>query len=856
MSTIDINPQFEQVLRFVNNTNQLIFLTGKAGTGKTTLLKYIKENTYKQISIVAPTGVAAINAGGSTIHSFFQFPFTPFLPSLKESGELNSTKTNLPVLKYNSQRLAIFRNLELLVIDEVSMVRADMLDQIDVTLRQTRKKWHLPFGGVQVMLIGDMYQLPPVVQQEEWKILNQVYTSCFFFDSFVIQNNPPVFIELEKIYRQNDQDFINLLNKVRNNNLDHQSLELLNSHYKANITEEDYRENITLTTHNRKADEINFNSLKALPGKEYRYKCKVEGSFSEKNYPADEELVLKKGTRVMFLKNNAEKNYYNGKIGIVTFTDENKIRVKSEEDKNEIEVQREAWSNVTYKVDKSTKHIEEEILGTFNQYPLRHAWAITIHKSQGLTFDKLIIDAAEAFSAGQVYVALSRCRSLNGLTLSSKINERSLLNDKKIVNFASTKQNQEQITSTFSGAQKLYIKTVLLSLFDLSEVHYLRQEASGIVQMNKTRVNTEGMEWTNNFFQKLDLLSDVSSKFRNQLSRLVDSANNIESDGNIQERVKQAVVYFETEIKKVIDELKNCSLRTESKEAATELNDILQQLFDILHQKHSLIKTCSNGFIFSEYVKNKLRLVYPDFKINVYATAKNMKVSASVKHPALYRELLLLRDEICNEDLKPIHMVAVNKTLIELANYLPTQKEHLLKISGFGKAKAEAYGERFLRVIKDYMLENNIVSNIEEKPDKKTKSKKAKIIKEDVGSEVAHSDEWVSLNQLKKEKPDSKTQKTSTKEQTFRLFRQGLNLEEIAKQRGFTLGTVETHLIPYIASGELHIDYLVPRKKQSLILKALENFDIKTGLNPIKQSLPEDISYSEIRYVLASKLKS
>jgi ATP-dependent exoDNAse (exonuclease V) alpha subunit len=290
-------------------------------------------------------------------------------------------------------------------------VRADLLDQIDITLRQTRKKWHLPFGGVQVLLIGDMYQLPPVVQREEWKLLSEVYRSPYFFESLVMRHNPPVYIELDKIYRQSEQTFIQLLNKVRNNQLDQQSLDLLNSHYKSNITLDDYRNNITLTTHNRKADEINSGNLNALQGSEFKFRCEVEGSFPDRNYPADEELVLKKGTRVMFLKNNVDKNYYNGKIGIVSYMDKDKIKVKCDEDAEEIEVAKETWTNVSYKLDKTTKHIDEEILGTFVQYPLRLAWAITIHKSQGLTFDKLIIDAAESFSAGQVYVALSRCRA-------------------------------------------------------------------------------------------------------------------------------------------------------------------------------------------------------------------------------------------------------------------------------------------------------------------------------------------------------------------------------------------------------------------------------------------------------------
>ncbi|MGZ3899323.1 MAG: helix-turn-helix domain-containing protein [Bacteroidia bacterium] len=851
MSTIEINPQFEQVLNFINHTNQIVFLTGKAGTGKTTLLKYIKQNTYKQISIVAPTGVAAINAGGSTIHSFFQFPFTPFLPSLKEGIP---DKNNLPVLKYNSQRLSIFKNLELLVIDEVSMVRADMLDQIDITLRQTRKKWHLPFGGVQVMLIGDMYQLSPVVQPDEWRILGDYYNSPYFFDSHVIKNNSPVFIELDKIYRQTEGTFIDLLNKVRNNKMDLRDLELLNSHYKANITQEDYQNNVTLTTHNRKADEINLRSLNALPGKEFRFFCKVEGSFSEKNYPADEKLILKEGTRVMFLKNNPEKNYYNGKIGVVSYIDQETIRVKCEEDKNEIEVQREEWTNVSYKVDKSTKHINEEILGTFNQYPLRLAWAITIHKSQGLTFDKLIIDAAEAFSSGQVYVALSRCRGLSGLTLSSKISPQSLMNDKRIVDFSTTKQNSEEVNSIFSGSKKNYIKTVLTGLFDFTELNYSRSDAGGIVQVHKTRINKDGIDWSASFFQKLDALTDVSNKFRNQLSNLIDSASNIESDQSVQVRIIQASQYFEVEIKKCLDDLKNCSLVTESKEAATELNEIFQFLFDTLFQKHALIKTMNRGFNFSEFVRHKLQLKYPEFKLNMYASAKNTKVSSNVEHPQLYRELLLLRDEICNDEQKPIYMVAGNKTLTELANYLPTKEEDLLQISGFGKARAEAYGDQFLKLIKDYMSEHDLESNMKTKTPKK--AKKEKKVKEEKKSSSVHVegvDEWYSLKDVEREKP--KETKTPSKEQTFRLFKEGKTVEEIAKERGFSLSTIQGHLIPYIATGELNVDHLINKRKQQLILKALENFKVETGLNPIKASLPDDITFSEIRYMLASKLK-
>ncbi len=830
MEGIEINIQFEQVLSFVNQTNQLVFLTGKAGTGKTTLLKYIKNNTYKQIAVVAPTGVAAINAGGSTIHSFFQFAFTPFLPTLSESGELLPAK-NGPVQKYNSQRLAIFRNLELLVIDEVSMVRADMLDQIDYTLRQTRKKWHLPFGGVQVMLIGDMYQLPPVVQHEEWRILNEVYPSPFFFDSVVVRKNPLVYIELEKIYRQSEQTFIDLLNKVRNNILDFQSLELLNTHYKPNITQNDYQENITLTTHNKKAEEINLTALKALPDKEYRFRCKVDGLFSEKSYPADEELVLKKGTRVMFLKNNSEKNYYNGKIGIVSYIDKDKIKVKCEEDQYEIEVQKEAWTNVSYKVDKTTKHIDEEVLGTFNQYPLRLAWAITIHKSQGLTFDKLIIDAAESFSSGQVYVALSRCRGIKGLTLSSRINPETLQNDKKIVGFAANKHDNEQVNSIFSIAQKTYVKTVLLNLFDFTEIKQTRGDIAGFLQLHKNKINADGFEWANTLFLKIDSVADVASKFKNQLAVLMDKALNLEQDSDLQERIGKAAVYFENECEAVLKLLKECSLRTESKEASVDLNENLQNLFDAFFQKHILIGSCKKAFIFSDLVKNKLKIKYPDFKINISASAKNTKVSADVKHPQLFRELTLLRDEICNDEHKPIYMVVNSKTIVELTNYLPVTEKNLLKISGFGEAKVSAYGDRFLKIIKEYMLEHNLASEIDSLAEKKVKKSK------------------------KEKSADEKIKKTNTKEETYILYKQGLKLEVIAEKRGLTVATIEGHLLPYIESGELNIDNLVSKEKQNLILKALEKFKQEDGITSIKAGLPTNVSFNEIRYIMAKNKK-
>ena len=718
------------------------------------------------------------------------------------------------------------------MIDEISMVRADLLDQIDATLRQTRKKWQQPFGGVQVMLIGDMHQLPPVVQQEEWRLLSEIYPSPYFFESLVVRSNKPVYIELEKIYRQKEEKFIDILNKVRNNILTKEDFDLLNHHFKPNLTKEFIQSNITLTTHNRKADEINNDLLNALPEKAYTFKCKVDGSFSEKNYPADESLVLKNGARVMCLKNNTEKNYYNGKIGIVTFINDEKIKIKCEEDFAEIEVAKESWTNVTYAINKQTKGLEEDIIGTFTQFPLRLAWAITIHKSQGLSFDKVIIDAAHSFSAGQVYVALSRCRGLSGLTLSSRISPESLFNDKNILNFSSTKQDQEEVKNIFNTSKSGYIKTILLNLFDFSEVFQTRQDLGGVLQMFRTKIHNDGIIWCTDLFTKLDNLCQIAHKFKNQLTLLIHESPKPEADSTLQTRIREAAHYFNKETDALLNLFKTLPAFTESKEAADELNAELQKLFEELYTKNSLFQSSQGGFELTAFLKTKLKISYPGTKINVYENSKNIKTMADVNHPALYKELLLLRDDICNNDHKPIYLVANSKTLKELTEFLPTTGEHLLKISGFGEAKVKVYGDRFLSLIKEYMLAFDLNSNMDRlSPAKNKKTKK------------------------EKDPLPSIVDKASSKEQTFKLFKDGLSLSEIAQLRGFAISTLEGHLTSYIASGEIDINRLVTEEKQTAIRNALKDFKKATGLAVVKSALPVDISFSEIRYVLADRDK-
>jgi hypothetical protein len=828
MDQIEINENFERVFRFVQETDKLIFLTGKAGTGKTTALRYIRDNTFKQIAVIAPTGVAAINAGGTTIHSFFQFPFSPFVPAINDKGDIDIYASKLPESKLNSKRLNIFRNLDLLIIDEVSMLRADLLDQIDLTLRKTRRQMMKPFGGVQVLLIGDLHQLPPVIKNEEWGILQNIYPGPFFFDSFVIRHNAPVYLELDKVYRQSEDVFLDLLNKVRHNTLDAHSLEALNARYRSGLTDDDYRNNITLTTHNHKADAINTRNLNAIDAKTHRFKAIVKDTFSPSSYPAEEELVLKTGCRVMFLKNNYDKNYYNGKTGEITKIETDKIYVKCPDDVQPITVERESWSNVAYSVDRTSKRVTEEIIGEFVQFPLRLAWAITIHKSQGLTFSNLIIDAAEAFAAGQVYVALSRCRTLQGLILSSKITTAALANDRSVVDFSRKREDDHVLQNIFSNSRSSYLSTILTGLFDFSELHELRRQLAAHCQMYDSRVrDTEG--WKGRYFAVADQIYDVSSKFLKQLGGLTSGSADPQNDSFLQERIKKAAGFFVPEVEKSLLLLKECRLFTESREASDEINPTLQDLYEKTFEKiHLLRHILKNGFEFAQFVKQKLGIKMPEVRINIYATAKNSRMAANSVHPELYRKLLMLRDEICNEEEAPVHMVANAASLAALSNFLPTTTDELLLMPGFGKARAQMYGRRFLAVINAYIKDNDILSR-EEIPVKKKKSVKSNGNARKPGKALP------------------------TKEVSFQMFKQGLSVPEIAKQRGYTQGTIETHLSSFISSGEIDIDKVLKADKKEIILKALENFDPAGGLGAVKHKLPESVTWTDIKYAMAFK---
>ena len=519
----------ELAAKFVNYTAKHIFLTGKAGTGKTTFLRNLIELTHKKAVIAAPTGIAAINAAGVTIHSLFQLPFGTYLPKAPAADgdhynqQYNTPKSIVRHLNMTSSKRKVLIDMELLIIDEVSMLRADLLDAIDMVLRYIRRNNTASFGGVQVLFIGDLHQLPPVVKSSEWNLMGQFYNSAYFFDALALQNNPPIYIELEKIYRQADQVFINLLNNLRNNEVTAQDVALLDKYYKADFKPTVNDKYITLTTHNNKADALNKERLEELKAPSYLYTAKVENDFSEYAYPAEHVLELKKGAQVMFIKNDptGEQRFFNGKIAVVTELRTDLIEVQAEGTNEKIILEKYTWKNIKYTTDKVTGEIEEELAGTFTQYPLKLAWAITVHKSQGLTFDKAIIDIGSAFAPGQIYVALSRLRSLDGLILTSKISGSGIRQDQNVSFFSKTKESQMSLDTQIVTESDAFLRTYLLQCFDLTPLdNYVYEHVHSYTKDINKSAKQKHVKWAGQLLKDLSEVKANANKFLSQIQRM------------------------------------------------------------------------------------------------------------------------------------------------------------------------------------------------------------------------------------------------------------------------------------------------------------------------------------------------
>ncbi|MEM7367972.1 MAG: helix-turn-helix domain-containing protein [Bacteroidota bacterium] len=737
MDTYILNEQAELAANFINTTSRHIFLTGKAGTGKTTFLRYIVENTFKNTVVAAPTGIAAINAGGVTLHSLLQLPFGAYIPEAVIQNQETYFQVNTPLTLRNARRmrkdkLDMIREMDLLIIDEVSMLRSDLLDCMDVVLRSVRRRSAEPFGGLQLLFIGDLMQLPPVVKEQEWAILRQYYASPYFFHAHALKAHQPLTVELTKIYRQRDSDFIDILNRLRNNQQTDADISYLNQFYEAGCESLEQPGYIHLTTHNRKADRINETRLSQLSERSYTYKAEIDGDFSENLYPAQFELELKVGAQVMFIKNDpsGEGQFFNGKIGKVSKLTKSGIWVLPDGGGEEIEVEPYQWDNKRYELDEQTNEIEAKELGSFEQYPLKLAWAVTIHKSQGLTFEKAILDMADTFAPGQLYVALSRLTSLDGLKMASRLPQNPPDIEATLRAFVEGFPDAQALSDHLRADRRGFLFKFAQQAFDFSGLLRLLEKHFKTFDSQATRSPRQGHRaWTRKLLEDTRPLTGIGTSFIGQIATLLRQEN---QQTYLSERSQKALGYFEPIMFELISRLQ-------------------------LHKK----------------------------------SLKGKQVKS-------------YKDEL--------------KELVEVYVF------HIRQIKKFSLlATGDAEGQL---PNKDAMREweRQLTSFLY--PVKKKKS----------GSPT------LDFSQTKP--------KVNTKEVSFNLYKQGKSMEEIADERGLVVGTIRGHLTHYVELGKIDVHDLMPKERLDKILSVASD---NLGSRDIKNQLPDDYSYGEIKLAMAYK---
>ncbi|MEA2039607.1 MAG: helix-turn-helix domain-containing protein [Thermodesulfobacteriota bacterium] len=815
------NHELQLANDFVQYTGCNIFLTGKAGTGKTTFLHNLHKNTAKRMIITAPTGVAAINAGGVTLHSFFQFPFGPFVPG-SETYESNKQRH----FRFSKEKKRVIQSLDLLVIDEISMVRADLLDAVDAVLRRHRRN-NQPFGGVQLLVIGDLHQLSPVAKQNEWHLLEQHYESVYFFSSKALGLTELLTIELKHIYRQSDTGFIKLLNRVRDNRLDKSSIADLNQRYIQDFTPGKDQGYITLSTHNRSAESINQARLGDLSKKEHRFKAEISGDFPEHIYPTLATLLLKEGAQVMFVRNDpsAEKLYYNGKIGKITKISTKNVHVICPDDKQEIVVEPIIWENIKYTLNEENKEIEEDIIGKFKQYPLKLAWAITIHKSQGLTFEKAIIDAKAAFAHGQIYVALSRCKTIEGMVLSSLISSRGIKTDKAIMSFDENTHQNPPSETRLQAAKISYQQQLLLDCFDFSLLNNRLNYLARLLTGNARVVQVSGVEDIHQLEKKAakDIFI-VSENFKRQLRTIFTDGGLPESDAIILERISKASAWFQEKFTEIFEEsVKKLHVETDNTELRKKIGNALTNLKKEIAVKVAGIQCCEKGFTPSSFLR-AVSAAEIDF---IPEKEKKLRPKAytesDVAHPELFQTLKDWRSRKAKEEEVAHFQVLHQQVLLQIVVYLPDNTADLKKIKGVGKKTIEKYGEELVKLVLAYRekhgIENVVLTEPKKLPEESTPAKDA-------------------------------APPFGTKDTSLDMFNNGLTVARIAKERGLVQSTIERHLTFFVEKGKLDIDKLLSPEKQHSIEKELAA-DSNNSLSEVKNALGDDYSYGEIKMMLA-----